>query len=164
MPTSTYDLIASNVLTTSAASVTFSSISGSYRDLIIVAEVQSDIANDGFEIRFNGDTGSNYERVVANSESGTVLSASGTSTRFIVSQNQGSVGNTGKSLLLFQVFDYAQTDKHKSALGRTNGIPKDFVGMAAFRWASTSAVTSIYVGSTSNFVSGSSFYLYGIVS
>ena len=57
----TYATIATTTLGTAAASVTFSSISGSYTDLVLVV---SPISNSGTgvdnSIQFNSDTGSNY--------------------------------------------------------------------------------------------------------
>jgi hypothetical protein len=68
------------------------------------------------------------------------------------------------SIQVIQFMDYAQTDKHKTVLMRTNRAGGG-VSMIAGRWASTSAITSIVLapdGGTFN--TGSTFYLYGIVS
>ena len=59
MPTSTYDLIASNVLTSSASNIEFTSIPSTYRDLVIVMTVTADSASFG-RMRFNNNSGSNY--------------------------------------------------------------------------------------------------------
>ena len=57
--TATYDLVASNVLTSTAASVSFSSIGASYRDLIIVIDAAVG-TSASLNCRVNSDTGSNY--------------------------------------------------------------------------------------------------------
>jgi hypothetical protein len=60
----TYELIEAQTLGTTATSVTFSSIPGTYTDLKLVASVRTAWASDTndqlLEFRFNGDTGSNY--------------------------------------------------------------------------------------------------------
>jgi hypothetical protein len=57
----TYEPIATTTLGTSESSVTFSSISGSYTDLVLICAVKN-TANNGDEVAFqlNSDTGSNY--------------------------------------------------------------------------------------------------------
>ena len=55
----TYEPIATASGNGTTATVTFSSISGSYTDLVIVANVLS-TTSQYLRLRFNGDTGSNY--------------------------------------------------------------------------------------------------------
>lgn len=162
MPTPTYDLIASNILSTSAASVTFSSISGSYRDLILVIELANGVDGRNTRIQFNSDTGSNYSRVYTQGNGSTTLAAYETTTSF-------RINNSGQddSVFLVQILDYSATNKHKTLLARYNQATGSFpaVGMSAGRWANTSAITTILLNmNADNFPSGSSFYLYGIVS
>ena len=58
---STYTPIATNTLGSAQASVTFSSISGSYTDLVLIINAgTSDASEQDCLIRVNGDTGSNY--------------------------------------------------------------------------------------------------------
>lgn len=160
MPTPTYDLIASNVLGSSASSVTFSSISGSYRDLVLV--VNATAGGNNLTLRFNSDSGSNYNIVWANGNGSTAVSnseSSQTQMRLTTASYITSVRNTNIS----QIMDYSATNKHKTVLARGNG---EFgVDMIAGRWASTSAITSVQaICDGGNFDSGSTFYLYGIVS
>jgi hypothetical protein len=156
MPTPTYDLIASNVLGSSASSIEFASISGSYRDLvIIVTATNSSLAQ--LRVRPNGLT-TNLSSVTAE--------GNGTTTASNTYANIGEMGlfnnlSSEISVQTIQFMDYA-TDKHKTVLMRTNRAGGG-VSMIAGRWASTSAITSIVLapdGGTFN--TGSSFYLYGI--
>jgi len=55
----TYTPIATQTLSTSAASVTFSSISGAYTDLVLIINAASSAQKD-IDIRFNSDTAGNY--------------------------------------------------------------------------------------------------------
>jgi hypothetical protein len=58
----TYEPIATATLGTATASVTFSTISGSYTDLVLVIQRRYGYSNKWYatSIRFNSDTGSNY--------------------------------------------------------------------------------------------------------
>lgn len=160
MPTPTYDLIASNVLTSSASSVTFSSIPATYRDLVVV--VTSTASTDTqFQIRPNSAT-TNLSSVSAEARTdGTTYSATFNDIGGVFLYNY--LGST-RSTQIVQLLDYAQTDKHKTILLRLNNASNG-VSMHAGRWASTTAITSLdVVISSGTFNSGSTFYLYGIVS
>jgi len=74
----------------------------------------------------------------------------------------GTIRTTAALNTQINFMDYSATDKHKTMLTRHN---LDTSGTNAFahRWASTSAITSItFTAATANFVSGSSFALYGV--
>ena len=161
MPTSTYDLIASNVLGSSAASVTFSSISGSYRDLVIVI-TGGVTSRTGQYMTLNSDTtDANYSWVRATGTGAATQSGSSTADRSI----SEIIENAANNLVIIQIMDYSATNKHKSSLIRSNNASPNGVEMRALRWASTNAITSINleaVGTT--WLSGTSFHLYGIVS
>jgi hypothetical protein len=60
---SAYTALANVTLGSSAASVTFSSISQSYRDLVLVITATTSAVDNAF-IRFNSDSGSNYNIVI----------------------------------------------------------------------------------------------------
>jgi hypothetical protein len=67
----TYEPIATTTLGSAAADVTFTSISGTYTDLVLVAVTQIGSSGDYLGVQFNSDTGTNYSR--------TRLSGNGTS-------------------------------------------------------------------------------------
>ena len=165
MPTPTYDLIASNVLSSSASSVTFSSIPGTYRDLVLVATIQT--VGPDFSLtraRFNSDTGANYNWVVM-SGNGSTANSSSTSGETYLQLYFASTANVGDiQQMRLMLMDYSTTNKHKSGLVRAdeaNGGTDAF----ATRWASTSAINAVEIyAAGNNFASGSTFYLYGIVS
>lgn len=155
MPTPTYDLIASNVLGSSASSVTFSAIPATYRDLIVVINA---IAPGGAILaRYNSDTGSNYNFVRMFADGSSAYSNAYTNQN----SNDIGIGGANGNVSILQIMDYSATDKHKSSLSRSND--PSYVWAHAHRWANTSAITAVQIyGST--FSTGSSFYLYGIVS
>jgi hypothetical protein len=161
MPTPTYDLIASNVLGSSAASVTFSSIPATYRDLVLVVTgVSSTAANRVVNAQFNSDTGSNYSTVRMYGDGTTAPSDTTTTTSITVAL----LGATSPAMGISSILDYSVTDKHKTVLSRgDNSASMTFA--RASRWANTAAINTISLfPNNGDFVSGASFYLYGIVS
>tara|TARA_R110000764_G_scaffold38919_1_gene86655 strand:- start:225 stop:719 length:495 start_codon:yes stop_codon:yes gene_type:complete len=160
MPTPTYTLIDSVTLTSSAASVTFSSIDQSFGDLVIHADV---IGTGGgwYLLRFNGDTGSNYSRVSAGSSGSASNSGSASGTSIDIGY-QGGFSATTRAPMSASVFDYSATDKHKSVLLRQDNA-SSAAEMAAGRWANTAAISSLTLTTaTQQFASTSTFFLYGI--
>lgn len=160
MPTPTYDLIASNVLTGSVSSVTFSSIPSTYRDLVLVANLTSTISNGGIAETVNSDTGANYFTVLFEGGGG-VRGIARTRNDILHSWFTGNITNSHPATHITQYFDYAATDKHKAILV-SSGSRTQTMFRSAVRWASLSAITSITIG-TSDVAVGSSFHLYGIV-
>lgn len=164
MPTPTYDLIASNVLTTNTTSVTFSSLNtlaSGYRDLIFVITGANTTDTTPKEFRLNSDSGSNYSSVFAFATgSGAGSEVYPNLTRAYMSRNASALSVGG---FILQLFDFQQTDKHKSFLCRARQ-GSAIVEMTAGRWASTSAVTSIEFGNSGadSWIAGTTFYVYGV--
>ena len=162
-----YIALATTTLGSTASSVTFSSIPTSVngvalRDLIIVARMIPTVANFPY-LRFNGDTGNNYNRV------GMAGQGSGSGTSFANSnQNALDVGAvvTSASTFIYQIMDYSATDKHKTVLARMNSADVSAnqpVAAGAYRWASTSAINTILLYPDSNaYAAGTTFSLYGV--
>jgi hypothetical protein len=111
-------------------------------------------------MRFNGDSGSNYSNMVAYGDGSSTASASGSGTSFEL-----GYFTTNPAMSITQVLDYSATDKHKTTLIRY-GSPasSNITAMRVARWASTSAITSITLTTTTGTYSiGTTFSLYGIV-
>jgi hypothetical protein len=156
MPTSTYVSLATQSLTSTASSVTFSSIPATYRDLVLV-HVGATSAEDQIRIRFNSDTGSNYSFVQMGGDSGGSFSTSGT-----LDGARISFGSTGINSTIVHIMDYSASDKHTTLLSRANKAAGDVRAHAA-RWANTAVVTTVtFYPITGTFSSGSTFSLYGI--
>ena len=161
MATPTYDLLDSTTLTSSASSVTFSSISQDYRDLILVCDVIGTALSQA-SFRVNGDSGSNYNNVeMAGNGSSASSGAGSNQTSGFVDYNASSISNAVRSTLTLQALDYSATDKHKSFLFR-GGRSDGWVNASALRWANTSGITSIQI--SGSFAATSQFHLYGIAS
>ena len=166
MPTPTYTPLANITLGSSASSVTFSSIPATYRDLILVVSAPTTTTPSQQFVRFNGDTGANYNTVVAEGfPSSTGSEAYLSRTNFNLNRTTES-STTIPSIYLIQLMDYSATDKHKTGLIRTAdfGSGKEGATMWAGRWANTSAITSILFAVTTSFAANSTFSLYGVIS
>ena len=158
----TYDLLDSVTLSSSAASVTFSSIDQSYRDLVLVCGNlgASTASNSYVFMRFNGSSATDYNRIVMDGNGSTTTSASWSSADSF--QVLYALSTSNESNSIYQIMDYSASDKHKSVLQRFNKASQ-FADAYAHRWASTSAITSLNLFLFSGtFNAGSTFYLYGV--
>jgi hypothetical protein len=166
MPTPTYDLIASSVLTFNAPDLSFTSISASYRDLVLVAEIvdAATFAAPNFRLNFNSDTGANYNMVNMAGNGSTATSSALTGQTSIILETVATIPENGRGVFIVNVLDYSATDKHKTILSRGNSATTGVNAIAA-RWANTAAISTIGISTnTGRFATGSTFYLYGIVS
>jgi len=154
--------LANLTLSAGATSVTFSSISGAYRDLILVVTGGSN-SYSAFQIQFNGST-TGYTWVGMEGNGSANAAATNTSNALEGNYNYWveDIG-TSNTVYQMQVFDYAQTNKHKSVLYRVSAAATG-VGAYSGRWADTSAVTSLAcIRSAGNtWRSGTTFALYGV--
>jgi hypothetical protein len=160
----TYEPIATTTLGSATNSVTFSSISGSYTDLILITStVGSGTASIPLiKVRFNGDTGSNYSytRVYGYGTSSTGSDRSSSTTSMEIN-DPGNYFNT-QITCIAQIQNYSNSTTYKTMLARS-GEQGNAVIAYANLWRSTSAVTSITIFTPAqNFNSGSTFTLYGI--
>jgi hypothetical protein len=159
----TYTQIASTTLGSAASSVTFSSIAGTYTDLVIVVQAAVTTGSVALRMQFNSDTGANYSStwITGNGSAASSSRTSGT-TYMKIDENTGMNTTLGQGLNIINVMNYANATTFKTALTRPNradlGVDA-FVGL----WRSTAAINSItLLTSSSTFVSGSTFNLYGI--
>lgn len=166
----TYELIASQTLGSSAASVTFSAIPGTYTDLLAVLSVRMDTnigPSNQFDtdlyLRPNGSTTNLSSRVLYGNGS-FVGSGSPSTIRGSITLPRAT-SNTFASNE-FYIPNYAgSTNKSVSvtAVNESNNANDVYAQLTAGLWSSTAAITSLeFVPYTGSFVSGSSFYLYGI--
>ena len=165
MGTVTYTPIASQTLTSSAASVTFSSIPQDYRDLVVVTNGRGTTTSyTVMAVAFNGSS-TGYEFVAMYGDGS--ATASYTESATVISANQIARSNSTSGYftpVIFNIMDYSATDKHKSVLLRNSGTGTNMIVLAgAGRWANTSAITSMtFYPGNGNFETGSTFELFGI--
>jgi hypothetical protein len=160
MPTPTYTPLATVTLGSSASSVTFSSIPGTYKDLVLVVNGKSGTGTEtNLALRPNNDSG-NANRVFMFSDGSSVSSGVFTEALFIGTLPTSESSNTTS---ISNIMDYSATDKHKTILQRSSRAVN--VSAQALRWGSTSAITSIVlVVTTQSIGAGTTLSLYGIVS
>jgi hypothetical protein len=156
--------LANTTLGSAAASVTFSSISGLYRDLILVVTGKTSVGYDVVQVRLNADSGANYQTVYMINNGATPYSGTATSQ---TKMQFGILGGTSTTVAMqwtTHFLDYSATDKHKTAIARLN-TPTDssMVDLSTNRWASTSAITSVQViAGSGTWSAGATFALYGV--
>ena len=158
----TYTQIASTTLGSAASSVTFSSIAGTYTDLVLVTAVANNTASGNyFGMQFNGDTTANYSQ--------TQLYGDGTSAASSRYTGNGTIiagwTSTSISTLIFNIMNYANTTTYKTALIRNaNSAYREGAWVALWR-KTPEAITSITMASegATLFTAGSTFTLYGIL-
>lgn len=167
----TYTPIATQTLTSNQATVTFSSISNTYTDLVLVAVVRTDRAahDDIMGVQFNGDTATNYSTTIL-SGNGTSSSSTRQSTVAYVTSRVGAASATAGvwTPVIFSIQNYSNTTTNKTTLCRYNepisGGADYGVGATVGLWRSTAAISSILLKPISgiNFIANSTFTLYGI--
>lgn len=170
MPTSTYSLIASNVLGSSAASVTFSAIPQTFTDLVLRVSARHQTTTDSsLLILFNSSTTSDYSYTELGGSQGTtsysVRTAGGTLFSIIGMNNPTTAANTFSSVEIYipnytsstnkPVYSFSVTENNA-----TGGGSDAFILATSLLRSNTSTISSITL--TQNFATGCSFYLYGI--
>jgi hypothetical protein len=160
---STYTPIASQTLSSAAASVTFSGIPQTYTDLVVVVNATNSSGGDNaVALRFNGDTGSNYSMTRISGD-GTSASSerNSNSTLMYLGLSNSTVYNSD----IYHIMNYSNTTTNKTVLGRGN-VANSRVRASVGLWRNTAAITSVTVinDASVNFASGSTFNLYGIAS
>ena len=159
----TYVALATQTLASAAASVTFSSISGAYTDLVLVTNIKGSTASYP-QFRLNSDTASNY--------SDTELGGNGTSA--VSGRNSNStLGYFSRSAVfstsnfsfnaIINFQNYSNTTTHKKTIIRTGAASREVV-LIFGSWRSTSAINQIQIlaAGAGNFNIGTTFTLYGI--
>lgn len=167
MAGATYTPIASTTIGTAVASYTFSSISGTYTDLVLimVGKTAAAGASDTYLLQVNGDTATNYSRTRLLGTGSAASSAGRTSAPNI--DFEGLAGSTGSTTFFTAIANfqnYSNTTTYKTVLIRGSDAT-NYVEATVGLWRSTAAITSITLtpGSAANFSVGSTFALYGIL-
>jgi hypothetical protein len=159
----TYEPIATQTLSSNAASVTFSSISQSYTDLVLIQNSGQVTADTSYNLRVGAsntiDTGSNYSDTALNGNGSSATSYRNTSANRIL-----PVGSNSSSILdnlIFHIQNYSNTTTYKTVLSRAN-VPGYRVVATVSLWRNTAAINTVQIYGGSNLLSGSTFTLYGI--
>ena len=160
----TYDKIATQTLGSTASTVTFSSISGAYTDLVLIMSplVTSGSGSKDVCVQFNGDTGSNYSNTILSGDGSTGSSAR-LSNQVRIFLDYYAVVNTTQSNRVVNIMNYSNTTTNKTVLSRANNAGAGVDAIVGL-WRSTAAITSMVLNAQTGgtFDVGSTFTLYGI--
>jgi hypothetical protein len=172
MPGSRF-LIESQVLSTGAVSVTFSSIPATYKDLVLKINARSAQAQtyEVLTMRFNGSEVAEYSNTRLQGDGSTAISGRNEDDNAVTLRmlnGNSSTANTFGSMEIYIPSYTASTQKPLSSFGvsESNTTSPIYMAATAALWRNTSAITSILLRTNSgdNWLTGSSFYLYGISS
>ncbi len=160
---STYTPIATTTLGSATNSVSFSSIAGTYTDLVLIINSSLSTGGGNPRLQLNGVTGTSYSQTWV-SGNGTSASSGRFSNFNHVYFGQGSGTANTQSNTVIHFMNYSNTTTNKTFLLRYNDTTEGvFQNVGLFR--STSAIDSIQITTQAgNFNSGSTFTLYGIAS
>jgi hypothetical protein len=158
----TYEPIATTTLGSAAAVVTFSSITATYTDLIIVADFNYDTNGIYTKMTFNGDkTGTTYSFTYLTGDG-----SSATSGRYANTPEIGAAYMATTSLRsawIANIMNYSNTTTYKTAMNKT-AIGSGYVQVDLGIWRNTAAITTIDLtcSGAGKYSVGSTFTLYGI--
>jgi hypothetical protein len=168
MPTNTYVALATQTLSSSAATITFSSIPQGYTDLVLVFQCAASSANMNFDIRVgNGtvDSGSNYSGTYLVGASGGA-SSSRLSNQDLMRTGQNCFIRTSGDVFqcISQFMNYSNTTTNKTVIHRLGNANQSTVESSVSLYSNTAAINIITIGSFSGatMAAGTTASLYGI--
>lgn len=166
MANPTYVLISSQTLSGSAPSVTFSSIPGTYTDLALLVSARADSTTTARDITIvpNGASSGMSDKVLY----GNAASASSYSDAAMYAgsvPDASATANTFGNIFIY-IPNYAGLNQKSLSVDSIteNNATTAVAQLIAGLWTGTSPITSLVLTPTAskNFVTNSSFYLYGV--
>lgn len=162
----TYEPIATATLGSAVASYTFTSIPGTYTDLILVSSILG-VTSTSYSprIQINSDTGSNYSVTYLYGTGSSAGAGRNTGASFIYIGHLVGYPVTGEPIPIITDFqNYSNTTTFKTVVSVGGNPSTDTSGIVGL-WRSTSAITSINIQfqSGTNLQAGTTFTLYGIL-
>lgn len=158
----TYDPIATTTLGSAAATITFSSIPGTYTDLRVVLVCSSASGSIFPKARLNNDTTALYSHIFLQGNGSTATTAAQTGQSLVAMASNGV--STQPGLYTLDIFSYAgSTNKTILVTGQEDANGSGVVSRFVNLYRSTSAITQVdlYTGGN-NFAIGTTATLYGI--
>jgi hypothetical protein len=166
-------LITETTLSADTASFDFTSIPATYKDLRIVLVGRGTTAanNVAINLRFNGDTGANYDdQFLSGNNASAAAGANVVQTKMQVlrwiSAGLADAGRAGHGVI--EVYGYAGTTFNKTVhsrgvLSQSTSAAGQGVNLTAGSWKSTAAINQVTVfPAADNFLAGSTCRLYGV--
>lgn len=164
----TYEPIATNTLSSATTTVSFSSIPSTYTDLILIISAKGTTVATSTSVYFTTNiTGANY------SSTWLVGTGVGAASSRYSNLNQGYLGyisassnaSDSRGTIIANFMNYSNTTTYKTVISRGNVAEAETDAYVSLI-RGTAALSTITVGegSGNNFVTGSTFNLYGIKS
>jgi hypothetical protein len=161
------------VLSSNAASITFSSIPATYTDLMVKGVLRSSAggAVDDLIVQANGLSTSIYNRSAIRDDGATSSSDSPASAATAITLNNALNGNGSTASIFgyveFYITNYATSSANKAGYaltGQESSTTTKYIGFHGFNITTASAINSLFFKPTgsNNFLTYSSLYLYGI--
>lgn len=166
---STYTPIVTTTLGSNTTKISFTSISGSYTDLVLIMCVGKTAAYTT-SIQFNGVTSASYSRTRLSGDGSSIstarLTTSDGSAIALASYGNGTTLGTENEIV--HIMNYSSTTSYKTILNTANAASSGLDANVGL-YQSTSAITQIDIYSDfdwnaprANFLTGSVFTIYGI--
>ena len=168
--TNSYESIATTVVGSGgSSSITFSSIPSTFTHLQVRSISRdgtgSGTFDNGGNLTFNGDTGSNYawHALYGQGSTASATATINTNRVLFITADSGSTANVFTAGVL-DILDYTNTNKYTTT---RQLMGEDLNGSGGLYfisglWRNTAAITSITITSTNTYAQYSSFALYGI--
>ena len=158
----TYEKIASTTLGSNNANITFTSIGSSYTDLRVVL-VGTSVSGVSCTLTFNSDTSALYSNTTLRGNGSTAVSGKSTGGSGI-SINAAGFSSTIPSFITCDIFSYAGSTNKTCLITCSSdyngsGETESRVGL----YRSTTAISTITFNNSSNFQTGTTATLYGIL-
>jgi len=165
----TFTLIASSTVGAGgAASIDFTSIAGTYTDLVIKTSVRTTgTGAPWLQLRFNGSSSSYSQRYLYGTGAAAASTTSGTAGYMTLAAGINSTSQTASTFTNAEIYipNYAgSNNKSVSAdAGQENNATTAYATLAAGLWSSSSAITQVTLyPETGNFAEFTTAYLYGV--
>ena len=162
----TYESIATTTLGSAQASHTFSSISATFTDLVvIVSNLKSTTSSPYLCFRFNSNTATDYSATHLEGTGSSAVSSRLSSQTSILTGNSVGLGTTADAMVITHIMNYSNTTTNKTTISRVGVLGGSFPGTGATvgLWRQTSAINSITIfNNAGDLPSGCTLTLYGI--
>jgi hypothetical protein len=158
----TYEPIATQTVSgSSTGTVTFTSIPSTYTDIVVM--INAGYLSDSRDVTWtvNNDGGSNYSQTTLQGDGSSATSSRNTS---VVKFYSNCLTHPNYGVGIIHLMNYANTTTFKTALSRS-GTTVNVVQAGVHLWRSTAAINRLdfFPNVSGNFLSGSTFTLYGIL-
>jgi hypothetical protein len=165
MPSTYFPIATTTLANSTTATVSFTSIAGTYTDLVLVASSAITSGGGALKLNYNSDTGSNYSRTILTGNGSAASSTRETSQASLLVNTNGNLDTVlGQNTTIINIVNYSNSSAFKTTLSRSGRAANGTDAIVGL-WRNTGAITRIDIantGSSTFFLSGSTFTLYGI--